>query len=427
METAEEIRSEWVHDYLEEIPSWLIRWGTLLFALIVLSLFLVAWFIQYPTIVECEFRLTSSDAPKAIISKIDGRIEKLFVKDKQNVTKGFVLGYIESTANHEEVLTLEKELANIQSIVSVSHWQRLENIRVSNFKHLGDVQSSYQSFQNSYIQVISLLSGNFYTQKRNFLMKEIEELSLIQTHQIAQRQIYQRDATLAENAYQVSQKLYNEKVITPLEINQEESKLLAKKLPIQNIETTILNNNALKNAKYKEILDLDKVFKEQTEALRQALNVLQSNITTWKNRYVLIAPTNGTIQFATLLQEKQQVKTGTDLMFLSNSNVNSIGELRIPQTNFGKIKEQQRVIIKFNGYPYQEYGAVEGMIANVSNIPTPDNQFFIATVILPNGLHTTYKKTLHYRYNMTANAGVITEDLRLLERLFYQFRGLWQY
>jgi len=44
---------------------------------------------------------------------------------------------------------------------------------------------------------------------------------------------------------------------------------------------------------------------------------------------------------------------------------------------------------------------------------------------LTNGLVTNYHKTLDFKPQMQGSAEIITEDLRLLERLFYQYRALW--
>jgi mRNA-degrading endonuclease HigB of HigAB toxin-antitoxin module len=45
---------------------------------------------------------------------------------------------------------------------------------------------------------------------------------------------------------------------------------------------------------------------------------------------------------------------------------------------------------------------------------------------LPNGLKTSYKKQINFQQEMTGTADVITEDLRLIERLLYQFRDIFR-
>lgn len=101
---------------------------------------------------------------------------------------------------------------------------------------------------------------------------------------------------------------------------------------------------------------------------------------------------------------------------------NYFGELRIPQSNLGRVKKGQKVLIKFQGYPFEEFGAVEGIIHTISQVPSQDNTYFSATAELPNSLQTTHAKKLIYKTGMEATGEIVTEDLRLIERVFYQLR-----
>jgi hypothetical protein len=102
-----------------------------------------------------------------------------------------------------------------------------------------------------------------------------------------------------------------------------------------------------------------------------------------------------------------------------------IGTLIIPQENAGKIKIGQRVLIKFQSYPFEEYGIVEGKISSIPQLSTKDNKSFFAFVELPDGLKTTHNTSLTYSYGMIATAEIITEDLRLIERIFYTIRKIF--
>jgi len=102
-----------------------------------------------------------------------------------------------------------------------------------------------------------------------------------------------------------------------------------------------------------------------------------------------------------------------------------VGTLTIPQDNAGKIKVGQRVLIKFQSYPFEEYGMVEGVVSSIPQLSTQDNKSFFALVKLPNGLKTNHNRLLTYSYGMTANAEIITEDLRLIERIFYTIRKVF--
>ena len=73
--------------------------------------------------------------------------------------------------------------------------------------------------------------------------------------------------------------------------------------------------------------------------------------------------------------------------------------------------------MKFQSYPFQEYGSVMGKIDFINHMPSENG--YLAKVILINGLTTTYRKQIQYRDGLLANAEIVTKDMRLLERFYY--------
>jgi multidrug resistance efflux pump len=420
-----DLRSEAVRDFMDQPPKWLIRWGTLSLCAVLLVAFAVSWLIHYPTIVRADFRLISSNLPKPVVLKTDGRIEELFVKENQSVKAGEILAYVESTSGHREVLALEKELNNIRNVIEQHRFSQLGTIKLNNFEHLGEVQNPYQNFQQVYVQVRMLYADRFYDRKKKLLMSDIKRAGLMDQQLNEQRSIYIRDSELADQEYKISKKLHAGKVIPDIEIYREESKALAKLLPAKNIETLRLTNDNQRNTKINDLLELDRTVEEQTENFGQALNTLRSAIESWKSRYLLVAPQTGNVFFSTTLQEKQSLKAGVEVMYIGSGTSRYMGEIRIPQINSGRVKEGQRILIKFQGYPFEEYGAVEGKVTSIARVPSQDNTYFLATVFLPDGLKTNFNKSLAYKTGMAASAEIVTEDLRLIERFFYQVRRIF--
>ena len=69
---------------------------------------------------------------------------------------------------------------------------------------------------------------------------------------------------------------------------------------------------------------------------------------------------------------------------------------------------------------------VEGKVANISLTPDDVGNYYV-DIVLPNGLKTSYNKTLPFDKELTGNADIVTQDLRLIERFFYQIRKLLGY
>ncbi|MDJ1480707.1 HlyD family efflux transporter periplasmic adaptor subunit [Cytophagaceae bacterium YF14B1] len=413
-----ELRSEEVYEIINRPPPAIIRYGISLFFFAFVLIIGTSWIIEYPDIIKASFVLTSINAPKSVNAHTDGKIVRLLTSDNQNVKKGQILGYLESTSQHEEVLILADWLAKIQNQFLSNQLSYNKDTSINTFRHLGELQSDFQTFTLTYQECISFLKGGFYLEKRKLLEKELNDLHLLFNNLKTQEELYHQDYNLAESEFIAQKKLLDEKVIAPLEFSHEQSKLLAKKLPLRQAETSIMNNIAAQTAKEKEILELDKTISEQKILLAQAIHTLQSQIQEWKNKYLLIAPLEGNVYFSSFLQENQTLKSGQEVFFIGSENKTEFGQIRIPQNNFGKVKIGQRVLIRFDGYPSQEFGLVEGKIEFISNIPDQDNMF-LAKVVLPKGLKTNYKQILTYKSGMTATAEIITENTKMAHKLFY--------
>ncbi|WP_035565771.1 HlyD family efflux transporter periplasmic adaptor subunit [Hymenobacter sp. IS2118] len=418
-----EMRSEEVAELLARPPRWLLRWGITVAFLVMLVVFAGAWVVHYPDVVHASFKLVAANAPKAVRTRTDGKIVRLFVREGQVVSAGAPLAYLESTARHDDVLALLRELTGAVAVARRGNLEGLQQINLSTHRQLGELQGAYQVFEQAHIQLRAYLTGGFYSKKRTLLKQELGDLQLLAQQLRQQRPNQARDAALAEEEYGVQRTLAAQKVIAVLELKREESKNIARQLAYQQTASTLVNNATAQRAKQKELLELDKQVAEERDQFVQALNTFQSAAEAWAARYVLVAPVAGQVYFPGVVQENQAVATNQELLYVAPPNAEFTGELRVPQQNAGKVAAGQEVLVKFVGFPYQEFGAVRGRITAIAGVALTDS-IFLAQVALPKGLKTTYGKSLAYRAGMTASADIITTDSRLLEKLFFQLRKL---
>jgi hypothetical protein len=102
-----------------------------------------------------------------------------------------------------------------------------------------------------------------------------------------------------------------------------------------------------------------------------------------------------------------------------------VGKVKAPALNSGKIKVGQQVNIRLANFPDREFGVLKGKIKNISLVPDKDGNLLL-DVNLTHGLQTSYKKQIPFQQEMKGSAEIVTEDLRLLERVLYQFRSLYK-
>ncbi len=409
-----------IDEIISNKPPFIVRWGTVFFFFLLLLIGLISWFIPYPDIVTTKAKLTSVNAPKTIVCKTDGKLVKLKIKDNDIIQAGGIIGFIESTSDHEQVLALSANIDTLAVRFSKNNNLVSANFFNPSYKNLGELQQVYQIFSQALIDFKNYLHGGFYEKKKQMLQNDLSDVKRLKLHLSKQKVSQQQDVALAEKTFEMNEILRKEKVISELEYRNEKSKLLMKQLAIPQINEAMVANETQQNEKLKEIMDLQNTVAQQASIFQQALQTFKSDIDAWKKKFLLVAPVSGKVSFMGFLQENQQLQNNQTVCFINPDNSGFFAEIFIPQENFGKVEKGQKVLLKFSSYPSQEFGSVTGRLGFISAIPTDSG--YLAKILLPNGLTTNYHKEVQYREGLTAKAEIITKNLRLLERLYYNLR-----
>lgn len=410
-----------VQEIISQKPVWIVRNGIVVFLMITIAIIAISFFIQYPDIVNANADLISVNAPKEIKAKTDGRLVKLLVKEGQYVEQNDMIGFVESRAFHNEVISLSS-LLNIIEFSAEKNTERLPSLLNNDYKNLGELQPSYQVFMQAFNTFCQYISSGYYLRKKRMLQADLIFLQKLHDNLNEQKVMQKEDLDLANKNFAASKSLSNDKVIADVEFRNEKSKLISKAMTIPQIDATILNNENGRHEKNKEIAQLENEISQQKVIFLQALHTLKSQIDDWKNKYVFIASLSGKIAFNRMLEENMLLSVGQTICFINPNNTQVYASVLIPQANFGKIKIGEKVILKLPSYPYQEFGTVTGRLDFVAAIPTDSG--YDARVLLPNGLSTNYKKQLQFHEGLTAKAEIITEDLKLSDRIFNGLRSV---
>jgi multidrug resistance efflux pump len=417
------VHNEEVQEIVGQAPKGIVRWGTSVFILILIILVVVSFFVKYSDILSGEFTLTTANAPKSVIAKREGKLQALLVQEKDTVRQGQVLAFLESNASHSEVIRLSSELETVWSHISNNRWEKILKHKPSSYQKLGELQSAYQTFMAAYIQLHAYLKDGMYVQKKRLLQQELSNLVDLQANLQDQEKVYHQDYVIATEDFKAREQLFKEKVIPLLEYKQEQSKLLSKQLPIDNIHAGIINNNTATASKKQELIQLEHQFADQKSNFLQALNTLIGNTDEWKRNFLFLAPVSGIVTWPVLLQEQQDVKTGQELFYIAPIGTTYLGEIYVQQESFGKLQLGQQVLISLSGYPYQEYGKIHGRVSFISNIPNKDKQYYVA-VSLDNGLQTDLHHRLQFRNGLAGTAEIITSKTRLINKFLFTMREI---
>ena len=421
-----ELRSESVQDILTQPPHWMIRWGNSLILVILGMIILMSYFIKYPEFIPASIIVTSQNPPEKLEARINSKIEKIFVKNQQKVNKKEVLMVLQSAANYQDVLKLKKLIDSI----SPNQIFSFPINETSRFK-LGELQSDYNTFAKAFQDEKLFTRLQPYAPENLAANQGISEYKGRISTLRQQKNLEFAKYELSKKNYQRSQDLFNQGVIAAMELENEKIKFLQAQQNLENInislsqmEEGISNLNKTKSGASINT-EKDKItYSSQT---LQLFEQLRKGLKDWEQNYLLISSTDGIISFQQFWGENQFIKSGDAVLsILPKDKAAVVGRMQVPSTNSGKIIPGQKVLIKLDNFRYQEFGIVEGKVQNISLTPDEKGNYYV-DVVLPKGLKTSYNKTLPFDKELKGNAEIVTQDLRLIERFFYQIRKLLGY
>lgn len=405
--------SEDICDIISTPPSWLVRWGITIVLAIMLLLLFISAIIKYPDIVKTQVRINAANSPKAIVGKMSGGIVKLLAKNGDHVERGQSIAWMESTANHEHVLGLLQQLNELNGKFSGKNIKSIAHIDAPYHLRLGELQNRYQIFYQAYLSFKSSVDGGVLLKKAAYLKAEVENIRKHAQQLIKQKELQQMDFELAQKEIKMYDTLFAKKVISQAEYQKQKSEFLNKHYPIQQTEASLLANKTSLLVKQNALVDLNSKIENEKFIFMQSLNSLISEIKNWQSKYILTAMEEGTLVYAGFVQEHQYIEAGQDVFYVNPGSTNFYGEAAIPQYSMGKVQIGQRVLIKLNSYPFEEYGMIEGQIEHLSGVPLNDSIFLSKMSLNTNNL----KNNITLKSGMLGTAEIITDNVSLLHRL----------
>jgi HlyD family secretion protein len=141
------------------------------------------------------------------------------------------------------------------------------------------------------------------------------------------------------------------------------------------------------------------------------------------------APVEGRVGPVAVRRAGEVVPRGQALLTLLPEGVELMAELRIANRDVGLVREGQEVKLKFDAFPFAEYGAIAGRLTNVvleAETGSGGETYFRATASLGQQYFRKNGEAIPLRSGMTATAEIRTEQKTILELLLRPFLEVGQ-
>ena len=331
--------------------------------------------------------LNPFDRPQSVMSMIDGRIEKWFVKEGDRVSEGDTLVVLSEA---------KEEYFDPNIIANTQNEMQAKNVSISSYKgKMSALDSQYQNIDRSRLNKIEQIEF-----KRQQLQAELEALKTALTA----ADIYKNNM---QTQLDRTLDLYNQGIKSLTELENKRADYTAAQAKLTEITNKIQNQNTelqnidtqleLTQNEYRE--KLNKIQSERMETMssqmtsQAEMNKLQSKIgqlTTRQENYVIVAPISGTLQSVKYNGIGEVVKSGSELLTIVPLQFQVGVEAYINPVDMPLISKGQSIRLQFDGWPAvvfrgwpaMSYGTFDGTISVIDRNISPSGKYRV--LISPN-------------------------------------------
>ena len=411
-----------VRDFMSRPPHWLLRSGTTVLAAVLGLLLVLSLIIKYPDTIVARVTVTGTQPVMEVVARQSGHLESLRVHEGQRVKQGEILAVMKSAVQPATVLALSDKLHELQTRLSEDKAKL--DLTFGPGQDLGGLQEQYADFLNAYHLLQSRLSDDYAEKTGELLRKQLEAKKTQIASLREQSSMLHREVELGREKIERVKKLHEGQSISTAELQEQEVAQLEQMRAETTGQRTLSEAEVEASKAEKELRDVEH---DRTESLRTAredlrarLNKLIGAIELWETDYVFRAPGNGKVAFYDFWSDQQFVTAGKQVFLIVPETTQLIGRMSVSQGGSGKIKQGQPVYIRFDDFPYKEFGIVTGKVQSISQVAREGANLVLVDIPYP--LVTSFHKQLLFKQDMVGEGRIVTEDIRLLGRILYEIR-----
>ena len=397
-------------------PGWMLRYGILLVAALVLALFAIAYFVRFPDQLAAEGIITSGQPSVRVAARADGELRAVYVADRDSVAAGALLVELTGAADPGAVGRLADWLT-ARASEAVEDWVDTP-LPAGDF---GELQTAHSALAQRLQELRYFQTKDKTRREVRYLRDEITQLEGLIGSRQRQARILASEVRLAQQTLTRDSLLVLEGARSPREVEGSRTALLDKQRSLEDLRSTVYQTNIQIQELKRRILELRQRQGDTGSSLirtaREDFNRLRGALDEWRVRHRITAPAAGRAALPRPLVPGQFVRTGETLLtLLPTAPQDLIARATLAPNGAGKVRPGMRANIRLADYPHREFGLVQGTVQQLSLLPEANN--YLVTIQMPDTLVTTYGVSLPFRQEMQGRVTILTDNRRLLARLF---------
>lgn len=363
-------------------------------------------------------------------SPINGIVSEVIVSEEDRVSTGSKIALLES---QEGLYSLEQMKQLVESEKQLKKQLLLEDLYVAGVAKVVNSQSEIapkivaefldllKDRENlSPVSESDILQDELTSAEKKDLKTRIEAARLnieMTTRELA---LQQMNLAAIESKYTVDKTLFEEQLITKIEmLNSQNAYDTAKesvamtRRKLQDVTNSIVRQILLNSREMKSSL-------ESVQAKIKQTGSIMGEIEIDDNYCSIFSHYSGMVTTIEVFQG-QRIGAGTPIARIVRDSKPPIGKMYIANQDIANVEVGQTVRIKYDAYPYQEYGTQSGRIirlsGDVQDVPGV-GLVYVADISLSSYFVTKGNKKIPLRLGVRGLAEVVTGKKRMVELIF---------
>lgn len=417
-----ELRSEGVQELMGRIPSWTVRYGISVIAIVVLLLLGLSALIRWPDVVRGTGTLTNTDPPRDVVVRTAGRLVSISALEGATVHAGTPLAIIESAVSPTALDSLRVLLPLLSSFRDGALDQRPTMPDLD----LGEGRTAWSTLRSTLTELAVWRADDYRRIRNAALEKKVRHFRRMIS--ATEAQLAWARKKIGNHALEASidTALVGKGVIAATEFRKGQNAFLDQQMSVSALEATLQQQHITLielQERLNELIHGDEATERDLNArTTSALNVMEAFVNSWQLAYELQAPITGVVHFPERAAIQQAVAQGNVLFTVVPPDSAFLVEATLPVVGSGKVKVGQTVLVEAEGFPETEYGRLLGTVVHVAS--TPGENGYRTTIALSDGSTTSFHRVLPFKPEMPVRVEVVTQDRSALGRVFATLRGI---
>ncbi len=376
----------------------------------VTGLLIWGWFGRMDEAVPGVGQIMPDGRLNKVTSPYNGIVYRVYVKPDQEVKKGQVLVELDPE------MTLIEQRGVSQQLNLLMQESNALRMAYANKKAYSDgsVSSAWlRAAQNEYQNDIEAAKMNMTRLKHEY--GQVKE-ELLKNQNLLQK---------GEEQLSSYNNLYEQGGLSEKDLRNYEQRVI-------DLRGTVASSSEELKAKEMELLQsqravgkisgsyqrdiLEKLSGHQRDIAQIATQVQQARLSSKRQR--IIAPSNGYVNDLIIRNPGETVAMGDTLMTIVPEGAGLVAEIKVGNKDLSYIKPDQKVILRMDALPYQQFGKMTGKVLSVSPSTMIDenNRPYYMVRVKPDTIFLTNRRgNGHYiKSGMTVMADFITRDKNIL-------------